>query len=315
MNLQIKNYKDRDMEEILNLFKSTFNREMSEKYWKWRYHENLLKEKYIKLMWDENVLAGHYAVFPIELKIGSDIKKTGFSMTTMTSNQYRKLGIFNNLAKSLYDDSFNDLELIWGFPNDNSLHGFVKYLDWEIVKDIPMYEINIDSFKVSEVNNNIISIDNFSKKYDGFFDRASKIHSIIVKKDSKYLNWRYIYNPNNKYYAIEYKKEELLGFCVYKLYKNEGTLNGYIIDILALNDKIFYSLISKAIDELKLMGAKNAYIWMNDTHYLRILKDMKFKETQRLTHFGCRLNSDKMLDTNIYDFNNWYLMMGDSDVF
>lgn len=316
MNLQIKNYNNGDMKKILSLFKDTFNRELSEEYWIWRYQENLIKEKYIKLMWDQGLLAGHYALFPVELKAGSDIKKTGYSMTTMVSSQYRKLGIFNDLANSLYDDTNGSLEFIWGFPNNNSLHGFVKYLEWQLVTDIPMLEVNIDSFKGVETNINVINIDIFSNDYDVFFELVSQNYNIIVKRDSKYLNWRYINNPDNRYYVFEYReRDQLLGYCVYKLYQNDETLNGYIVDILSLNDTVFVSLITKSINELKQLGAIKAFIWMNDYDHLINLKGLGFQSNDRTTHFACRLDSDKTLDINILDFSNWYLMMGDSDVF
>lgn len=317
MSLQIKKYKVGDRKKILSLFEEVYDKKMSEEYWNWRYDNNLIGQKYIELMWNEDVLVGHYALFPIEIKVGNEIKKTGFSMTTMTSQRYQKQGVFNRLAKSLYDYSYNDLCLIWGFPNNNSLHGFIKYLNWKLIKDIPMLEVSVEGFKASEVeDNSLINIDSFSKDYDELFNIVSLNHKIMVKKDSNYLNWRYFNNPDIKYYFIEYRKnKQLCGFCAYKLYKNEKILNGYIVDILATGEYIFAKLINGAIEQLKSLNAKNIYIWMNDPRYLQILNEMNFRETNRITHFGCRLNSYEEFNIDICDYNNWYVMMGDSDVF
>lgn len=318
MNLKVKNFKNGNMEEILLLFKDVYGRELSKKYWIWRYHENLIQKKYIKLMWDEDkdILAGHYALFPVDLKIGSDIKKTGFSMTTMTSSQYGKLGVFSNLANSLYNDVYNELEIIWGFPNHNSKHGFVKHLGWQLLADIPMYELCVNILKEAKVNSYISHISSFSFDYDGFFEEVSQSCNIIIKKDAKYLNWRYVYNSENKYYIIEYRKQDqLMGFCVYKLYCNNNLLNGYIVDILSLVEGVFTSLIMASVQQLKTMCAQNVYIWMNDAFYLNALLNLGFQKTDRITHFGCRLNTENEFKTNIYNYNNWHLMMGDSDVF
>ncbi|QEK11316.1 GNAT family N-acetyltransferase [Crassaminicella thermophila] len=314
MALVMGEYKKDDEQYILELFKDVFKREMTNDYWSWRYDKALINEKYIKLMWEDNLLVGHYAVFPILLKIGKKYVKTGFSMTTMTARQYKGQGIFKTLAQSLYLENYNNLKIIWGFPNDNSLYGFKKYLGWIHISDINMMAINLYNIQNIEPKINICYTSRFTDEYNRLFQTISEKYDIIVNRNSEYLKWRYVDNPQNQYYIMEYRQQhKLLGYCIYKLFNN-GKLSGDIVDILAIDRYVFKELIINVLYELKNKGAISANIWMNDIEFVEELFKIGFIQTNEVTHIGCKINSNN-LEENILNFSKWYLTMGDSDVF
>ena len=308
----------KNTDEILALFKDTFNREMSLDYWEWRYDKGPIDEKYIKLMWAGKKLVGHYAIFPVYLRLNNEILKTGFSMTTMTSPLYRGKGIFITLARSLYEDNFNNLNIIWGFPNENSIHGFRKYLGWKYLSDINMLLLKLDEFKNVKSNkfDNIVETDYFNKDYNDLIYSMSEKYKVIVNKDSSYFNWRYFSNPINKYYLYEYREDnELIGYCVCKLFKIDKHLEGDIVDIFCNNEESFKLIVFYSLQKMKKLGCIYANTWMMDIKYRQILYNIGFQETNRITHFGLKLNSDNPNNETLLDFKNWYITMGDSDVF
>ncbi|EYE88785.1 hypothetical protein Q428_05930 [Fervidicella metallireducens AeB] len=315
MELVIREYKIGDEYKITELFKQVFHKEMQLEYWNWRY--NKFKEKYINLMWNDEDLAGHYATFPIDLYINNRAVRTGFSMTTMTSNKYKNMGIFKKLARDLYEKNYNILNLIWGFPNNNSLHGFVKYLDWQHISDVNALSKNIFK-KYSDVDNNISAISMFGKEYDDFFRKVilKRNYGIIVDRTSKYLNWRYVSNPTNKYYILEYKKDEkLLGYCVYKMYSELDKLTGDIVDILCYDDFVFEELIKKVINEIIDKKGVSVETWINDNLFVSKLLKLGFNYNDKISHFGFKINSDSINAEFLGNISNWYITMGDSDVY
>lgn len=314
MNLTIKDYNKGDEAKIIDLFLKVFQKEMTKSYWNWRYDKGIINEKYIKLAWDNDVLAAHYAVCPVYLSIDKSIEKTGFSMTTMTNSNYQKLGLFRKLAKKLYDDNFGNLKIIWGFPNNNSLHGFIKHLNWNHIKDINMLTMDLKNLKSNDCNN-IVEKDCFDESYDDFFKKFMDKYKIIVVRNQKYLNWRYIENPSNHYTLIEYRENDSLkGYCVFKLFNAGDSILGDIVDVLAENVDVFRKLILDALHKLKDENAVGANIWMNNKEFRSELMDIGFKESDTITHFGVKINSDIDKDT-LLNFDNWYLTLGDSDVF
>lgn len=315
MNLIIKEYKSGDEIEIIKLFKEVFNKEMTLSYWKWRYGKS--KEKYISLMWDNEKLVGHYALFPIEVYIGNELIKTGFSMTTMTSEHYKNLGIFKTLANKLY--SYSKLNLIWGFPNNNSLHGFTKYLNWNHIFDIDMLVIDLKNINCGiKVSENILSVNKCTSDVNELLKKVVLYcnYTIITNRSYEYLNWRYVYNPIHKYYILEYRENNILkGYCIYKMYLLSDNMYGDIVDILCINRIIFKQLIKAAIRNIKINGGEYANIWMIKDEFVSILIDIGFRYGNNITHFGICVNPDKVFSDYALNIKNWYLTMGDSDVF
>lgn len=316
MNLISKEYSFGDEYKIIQLFNEVFGKKMELKYWNWRYKKS--EQVYINTMWDDEELVGHYALFPIEVIYKNRAIKTGFSMTTMTSNRYKKLGIFKTLAENLYLSAFNDLKIIWGFPNNNSLHGFVKYLNWRHVFDINMLTIDLIITKIQSDSKNIFEINEFSSEYNNLFSKVIDKYDFIVKRDENYLNWRFVDNPLNRYYILEYKEQNVLkGYCVYKMYRDNQIYCGDIVDILALNEVVFKELVFQAILRIQKKQALYANIWMIDKEFKSILYEIGFINSNNITHFGvCKNNNiESIREIQNLDINNYYLTMADSDVF
>jgi hypothetical protein len=316
LKLQVKKYNLGDEYKILKLFNDVFNKEMSLKYWKWRYKKD--RKMYINLMLDGQKIVGHYALFPIEIILKNKVMRTGFSMTTMTLREYSRLGIFKTLAKDLYLHCFNDLNIIWGFPNNNSLHGFVKNLNWIHVFDINMLikDVYFGDEDINCSNRYINEIVEFSNEYNNLGFEFARRYDFIVNRNKDYLNWRFIKNPVNKYHILEYRKENILkGYCVYKLYKDELYFID-IVDILAIDNNIFKELIVQVIVIARIRHIRYVNIWMEDKELRDFLYNIGFVDSGKITHFGICKNNDMTELDSINDYvEKYYLTMSDSDVF
>ena len=102
----LKPYNTGDELAILSLFKECYGREMSVKYWKWRFIENPFRRILILLAWDNSALAAHYAVSPVLLLVKGQPYMAALSLTTMTHPKYRGLKLFPKLARKFMKLSF-----------------------------------------------------------------------------------------------------------------------------------------------------------------------------------------------------------------
>jgi hypothetical protein len=120
-------------EAIAGLFSDSFGDRSIDQTWSWAYLQNPTGEPLVTLCYEDDVLVGHYAVIPMPLVIDSHRKNSYLSMTTMVATTHRKFGLFNKLAKTTYGMAMDcGADFIMGFPNQNSIPGFRKRLNWNL---------------------------------------------------------------------------------------------------------------------------------------------------------------------------------------
>ncbi|MBE6059798.1 MAG: GNAT family N-acetyltransferase [Clostridium sulfidigenes] len=314
MILTHKDYKCGDENEILMLFQKSFNRIMDISFWKWRYKENILNKYMIRIAKDGDNVVAHYAVSPTELFINGKLFNSAISMTTMTHPNYRGLGLFTKLASELLESHSEDLDVIYGVPNNNSINGFVNHLDFKHISDIIVMEIDLrkTTFKLA---NQCLEIKKFDFRFDELLDKIKYKYTVMLSRCSKYLNWRFCNNPVNKYTILTYQSNgELLGYAVIKVFVNESVLVGDIVDIIAVDTNVFCKLIESVCCKFYEKGITSAKIWMNDNEFIKALRNIGFIQTDETFHFIVKSNNKKV-PNEIQDFNNWYLTMSDIDIF
>ena len=326
-DLYLSGYKGVDEHQIVQLFKQAFNRDMGLDYWNWRFKGNVEGKIQIDLMFDGELLVGHYAVSPIRMICNGKSILTGLSNNSMTHPDYGRRGIFKTLASSLYSRITNEgVELVWGFPNQASYYGFMHRLGWLPIKDMPMLTLskdNLKHFNLAQPKHKVETISHFDPAFDNLWERlrdefASRFRYFVVR-DSKYLNWRYGQNPMYHYKILCIREgDDYLGYAVTKFYNGGEQLIGDIVDTFCVSDKeVFLSLIHQSISYLS-QTASQICCWMNEScQFYEYLREAGFVESSFVTHFGARPLSNLAEEEREYlaDYSNWYLTMGDSDVY
>jgi hypothetical protein len=96
-----------------------------------------------------------YGVVPCFVRYADQLYLAAQSVDTMTDVRYRFKGLFVQLANMTFDLCRDEgINFIFGFPNQNSLHGFLVKLKWQMTEMMDCYIIPVS----------IISIERFAKK-------------------------------------------------------------------------------------------------------------------------------------------------------
>jgi len=280
-------YRLGDEESIIELFRTVFIVEMTLAKWTWRYIENGIDLKLIMLAESASGdIIGHYALCPIRMKVDGKEIIGSFSLDTMVHPDWGGRGIFVDLANAVYDAAAGSgIPLTYGFPNENSYHGFINKLGWtDLCKALPILvkPISIRSLIRSRFENErsaqfadllaragywlytsgsirepsagnyyVRRVEYFGREADLLWERSSSIARISVIRDAAYLNWRFVHNPTEEY-CILYAEQagELSGYAVLKLVDDLGIKIGYVVDLLALPEEetIVYALMKAALN-------------------------------------------------------------------
>ena len=152
--------------------------------------------------------AAFYGVFPLKIKIGQSTFPAAISGDTMTHSQHRNKGLFRILATMTYEQCRKlGIVLIYGFPNDQSYHGFIHSLGWKHANDLTEWNLSL-RFKISPVHKIlkhaeflrplfyayahrllkkyiISNMSSFNNNHGGAYGIVSRDHDYIAYKRSK----------------------------------------------------------------------------------------------------------------------------------
>ena len=267
------------------LYENVHSRPFDQPVWQWQFQNAVKEPGYIWLADHDGTLAGQYATIPVRLQLAGEEIKGALSLDTMTGVEYRKQGIFISLAKNVYDElKSNGVKLIYGFPNDNSYHGFIKYLDFFVLQNLPgvTRPLNMPALLLKKIGNRLISKlagapiqalfdlifstkrirhdftiekkEEFPLEVNQLFSSLSAEYKNLIIRDHRYLHWRYDQNPKHSYVKFfAYRQDKLVGYCVCGQTEREGLKIGLIVDIFtsAADQNLAAALIQNACDHFR----------------------------------------------------------------
>lgn len=317
---------------------------------KWMHQQNLPRTNsiYYAIDRDTNNIAAIYTYLPLVLKCMGKLVNGMQSFDTLTDKNHRSKGLFIKLASKIEkEESLKNNELVYGFPNENSVHGFVNKLGFNYFGEVPFlikplkisYFINkifkkreLDILqsncqmlipKLLKLNNHfeIREISKFDEEYDELYNTVSTQINIGVNRGAAYMNWRYIIKPDEVYarYGL-YEYNQLIGVVIFTLKNKHGGKIGYLMELLynPKNTNAAKYLLKFSSKILKKNNADLILAWCFDHsfNYKNIRKNgyYKFPEKlrpQKLGFITKILNSKNTKD--IYNLKNWYISYSDSD--
>ena len=93
---------------------------------------------------EEHIPIAYYGVIPCFIRHGDKLFLAAQSADTMTHAKYRYKGLFVQLANLTFDLCREEgISLVFGFPNQNSLHGFLVKLKWQMTETMDYYDIPV----------------------------------------------------------------------------------------------------------------------------------------------------------------------------
>jgi hypothetical protein len=315
LNLDLRPYQPGDEHAIIDLFGKAFRRPLPDGFWGWRFGNNPNGQPITELAWDGPVLAGHYTVSPIQMRVNGVDYMAALSGTTMTHPNYQGLKLFPILSERVYGRMAEaGMLMVMGFPNNFSHRIIVRDIGWTDIHEVPVFYKDFDDGRaVPPPSAEIQSIDRFDDRFDALWERTKDCTPVVVNRSSTYLNWRYVTNPTFRYTCLALaQNQELLGYAVCKPYQERSV---DLVDLSALDDTAALELVYAVAAWARKQGAQGLNMWLNYTMPLhRALEGLGFRNAEPITYFGGRLTLPGG-SPDVFTFRNWHLMMGDSDVY
>jgi hypothetical protein len=176
----------------------------------------------------KDIPVAYYGLLPYPFKIGGKRVIAAQSCDTVTHPNYRREGLFMELAKKTYElAKENKIEFVFGFPNQNSLPGFKK-LGWTFSEDkLKYFYINTGIFPIGKILQRTPLVDNLYNFYImRYFSRFKNIKQFPPTNDGVQRTESFInYKAFNKSFPVSLKgnltwlkveKELSIGHLIFK---------------------------------------------------------------------------------------------------
>ncbi len=291
-------------------------------------------------------LAAIYATLPVRMRISGEVALATQSVDTMTDRGFRGRGLFIALANATYARAADaGAKLVYGFPNGQSVHGFLTRLGWTTLDPVPFLIRPLRTRYLAERMKLgayarwvpdlplFVSLDRFVlrgriERVVRFDDRATALwHAVVrddqiaIERDARYLNWRLIDKPFEHYDNVAVVDgDRMTAFVSHCVKAKHGGQIGYLMEALAGpgGRGALRTLISRALGDMTRRGADVALAWCmpHSPSYSALLQSgfVPFPERYRPIelHAGARA-FDPSLASAVSDRRRWYVSYLDSD--
>jgi GNAT superfamily N-acetyltransferase len=301
------------IDQFCHLYQKCFSATINEDIVKWRYLENPLNELLICIAVENGKLVASSAASPCEIVNKGYLEKSAISLNLMTDPEYRGRGLFVDLVSKLYKYmEIKNYKSVLGFPNSLSNPTFISKLGRKTIYEIPTLELKLSGFRDNlNVSSEILEDDSFIGKYPQYshIDRT-----IYLNKNREYLKWRYLQNPQNTYknFVIMDKFNKVKSFLICKEYNDQLNIVDYYY-----SEKIDIELlIYRAIKYAKDIGKALVTVWsQTGTVEHLFFQKQGFRNNYPITYFSGKLFGEEDNFNEFYDYRNWYINMGDDNVY
>lgn len=316
--------------------------------WSWQYDNLPSSESHIYLAKHNDKIIGYYHIPTYQFIIAHKKIKIGHIQTVAILKEYRGKGVFQKLAEYANSDINNFVDLIYTFPNHKSIHTFLKYNGFKLVRSLPVYVMPIKMRKlipekyyflkkipfiwsVTDVLFNFLSlsittnqrvklIDQIDDEVEHIFLNFSPNKNRLVR-DRSFLEWRYRKSPKGKHLIVGlYNKDILQSVVILKEEKIFSTLGYVIMDFSYRSKQHFLQLLSeiknvkdvkaKSISFLFLSGLNGDLSFVRKIGFLPVPQSLIPRKLNLLTRITGRTEMPEPIDPN-----TWLITVGDWDVF
>lgn len=245
----------------------------SEKTWQWQYKNLPTRDARIYVCTCDGKIVGYYHVPVYKGVGGGQEKKFAMVQDVAVSRSMRGRSVFRKLAEFATDDLANsDINLIYTFPNQKSIHTFLKYNDYQQIYTFDSYLLPLDASAVIKSKLKLFGLENVAgfladryfdlrsrktakgfevKRKDRFdeetadlFRRFNSKFEYHLDRSAEYLQWRFFEKPGGKHFLMTLQNDsQIAAAAVFKIDEILGTKTAVILDYAFESEAQFAQLL------------------------------------------------------------------------
>jgi 2-polyprenyl-3-methyl-5-hydroxy-6-metoxy-1,4-benzoquinol methylase len=330
--LRFRKYRENDERIILPSFNRAFGVQRSEAHWNWKFKKNPYDNLLIAGAYaEQGRLAAHLSGYPCTLTdaLAGEEHRVMHAGDILTMPQYRGKGRGPTSLLARITDFFSHAHCVgkhaffYGFNTGNMRKMGERYLHFEYLRAVSCHVMNVEHLHRSTfrmlrsrlLGYRIQEAHSVDSEWDTFFEHVKAGYGLLIRRDRRYLQWRYLDCPDHNHVILALRKrQKLVGWSVFS--QREKTLiwgDALFDPIHARNGRL---LLHHAACRF-FQGVERIEGWFPHTPswWIAALEDIGFA-AQREPHdlAPCCRFFDQSLNAQYLD-RHLYYTMGDCDLF
>lgn len=344
---RIREYTIQDKDEALALIDIVWDKYSAKKIhktWNWLFESNPFIPRncpYALVLEYQGKIVGLMCDIFEDLKVGNKTIKIrcGYNFSIHPSHRGKGIRLFKQNLKFLGYPIFGfptgrttELEVKLGLHKIGNVYRLIHILNMKnvvqvIIKNkvlsslsgffgnlfMKFLSVKITSSDGTEIN----QINYFDQEVDDLWKRLSKKYEILIVRDQKYLNWRFLQSPFAYSIFVAEKQKSFLGYIVLREVDKMDLHRGIIVDLFAdpedrktidlLLDKAISYFTEKKVDFIEYRGL------LNRKEILNSLRKKFFLFKVFLNDFLIYVE-DKEMSSKLLDYSSWFITANEPDV-
>ena len=323
----------------------------TDKLWRWQYRDLPTKQSLIYVAYNNSdKIVGYYHVPVYQGRIHGWEKKFAMVQDVAMSASERGRGLFRQLACYANDDMLNhDIDIAYTFPNNKSIHTFIKYNGYHKVAVYDTYLMPVKTsllIKAKTKNplfvfagsamlrlyssftraksfpkEKLLISEKITEELSEFYDRFAKPFTFHLQKDFDYMNWRYQSKPTAVHSIISVREgNRITASAIFKTDEMLGAQALLMMDFAFEREDDMMRLIHTVRKNAKEIFGKDIAMIFTAFNCHTFLKKKRSGFIRIPERFNPRplnllVRKLKYQDDDCFDKNNWLATLTDWDVF
>ncbi|PCI48049.1 MAG: hypothetical protein COB49_06410, partial [Alphaproteobacteria bacterium] len=276
-----------------------------------------------------------YGLIPCQFRIEKHVILGAQSVDTMVDPDYQGQGLFTVLANKAIEAAYNkNIKFLIGFPNSNSMPGFVRRLNWNNIGSIISYQRPLNAKNVKRIPKSLkpfaqgiflILPRGTYKNYDIKPVKIGQMNfSVLLEKWKEELPRGVIsVDRSPEWYAGRYSNGLAMNYKAYVaekggqivavlIYGCQNTTVLTLADVFGETNEAKVAIVSKLISDAKQDGYGSIRTMCHDPNLAQVLSKTGFIKRGKLPLI-VRSMTHVTLPGNIHNISSWKLFGGDVD--
>jgi len=322
------------------MFNEVFHQQRDISAWTWKFRDNPYGSYFISLgIAEDGTLATQFSGYPAVFCIYAGNPEKAEEILTlqlgdkMTRKRFRSVGFGRNSIMNRTYRHFRDfytkdrMPFCYGFAAGHSLRFGTVVMGYVDIEPVPYRKLSLKEIPlgapsfIAKLGRLLSSlrvepVTEVSDEWTTFFHKAAPAYSCLIRKDARYVKWRYFDRPDKKYVVLAVRKGgRLSGWAVFYrqglkiIWGDALFLRGEAISTRAILDYVRRTEFGAGADSIECWFPPRPDWWHD------LLNRMGFQmeaEPNNLHFTAPILNDTSMAELLRTDF---YYTIGDSDLF